>query len=743
MAQSPIELKTHYSAAELAALKLPDLPGTTQKIGAKAKAENWAVQPRTGRGGGVEYALTSLPKTAQAALQKQQANALLAQPKAADEVARLTALATTPLPSEQRKAVREQQLALTLVTVENLTDAQRQAAEARCALCAEVLAIARVLKRQAAAEHVAEAARNRALAPVLQQLVDRANAKSNADRCVSGRTLLRWLSVYELNPSPTERLRNLAPQVRQKDMNPPQWLGDFLAAYRRPSQPPLSEAYATFKKNLPAHIQLPSEHAVRRMLKKLPPKMLYLGRNTGAALKAKLPFVRRDWSQLEPNDVWVGDGHGMKCKILNPETGGEQVIEVSLCLDGSSRMAMGWSLALSENVIAVSDMLRHGMTKYPPPLIYYSDNGAGETGKVLDAPLTGILPRLGIHHETGIPGNPQGRGIIERGWRTITIPLARKYATFQGKGADRDTLRLVNRDIRRAKTQQKNTEDGVVLELPHVPTLRQFTADLDAAILEYNHSPHSSLPKVNGMHQTPAEYYQQHHRRDDVMLSELDLRDLFRPTFTRVATRGEVRLWNNVYFNAELMEVDGQEVQVGVDIHCAEKVVIRTMAGLFVCEAEFDGNKVAAFPVSLKEKLLADRVKGQVKRSQDKIDLAEASQRQPLEALPDYSLAAGLTQEMAKAALRSKAIEGECVRVDAALTEGTTEATLAEVIRPMFGDARARYRWLMVNRGAWQSVDYQWMNTYIASDDYGVNMVEIYEWEGIAWQGELPICKVG
>ncbi|KZE34154.1 DNA-binding protein [Crenobacter luteus] len=622
---SHIEIKTHYSAAELAAMQLPGLPGTIQGLGIRAKAEAWEARKRAGRGGGFEYALASLPAAAQDAIRQRQAKALLAEAKGSQAV-------TT---REQRVARREEQLNLTLHTVEQLTDAQRSVAEARCALVSEVLKVAMVLGKKKAAAHVADAARQRALPPLLQQLVDRANAKSNEARAVSSRTLLRWCSLFESTSSPSERLRRLAPQQRQPDMAMPWWLGEFLAAYRKPGKPPLSEAYRAFVKALPVNETAPSEHAVRRLLKKLPPVMLYQGRHTGAALKAKLPFVRRDWSQLEPGDVLVGDGHGVKCTVINPETGKPQQLEVTLGLDGASRLAAGWSIALSENVIAVSDMLRHALTHYPPWLIYYSDNGAGETGKVLDAPLTGILPRVGIHHETGIPGNAQGRGLIERAWQTITIPLARKYPTFRGKDADRDTLRLVNRDISRALTAARHAPEGATVAIPHVPSFAQFVADLEAAIQAYNDTPHSSLPKRGGVHMTPREYFEAYRRPDEAVLSPLELNDLFRPTFTRVARRGEVQLWNNVYFSHDLMKVDGQQVQVGVDIHDPAQVVIRTMAGRFVCLAEVDGNKRAAFPVSLKDHLLENRVKGQVKRAQNKIDLA----RETL--TPALTLAAG------------------------------------------------------------------------------------------------------
>lgn len=621
---SHITVKTHYSAAELAAMKLPGLPETERGLRIAAERDGWEAR-RKSKGKGSEFALTSLPAAAQEAIKQAQAKTLLAEAKSGE-------LVTT---REQRVARREEQLALTLHTVDQLTDSQRMVAEARCALVSELLKVTTVLGKKKAAQHVSDAAKQRALPPLLQQLVDRANAKSNEDRAVSDRTLLRWCSLFESTTSPSERLRRLAPQQRQADTSVPWWLGEFLAAWRKPGKPPLSEAYRHFVKALPVNETAPSIHAVRRLMAKLPPVMLYQGRHTGAALAAKLPFIRRDWSKLQPGDAWVGDGHGMKCTVINPETGKPQVLEVTLGLDGASRLAVGWSVALSENVIAVADMLRHGMSHLPPPLIYYSDNGAGETGKVLDAELTGILPRCGIHHETGIPGNAQGRGLIERAWQTITIPLARKYATFQGKSADRDTLRLVKRDIERALTAAKKAPEGVTVAIPHAPSFTEFVADLEAAIQAYNDSPHSSLPKRGGVHMTPREYYDAYRRPDDVVLSPLELQDLFRPTFKRVARRGEVQLWNNVYFSKELMLVDGQEVQVGVDIHDAANVVIRTLEGRFVCMAEFDGNKTAAFAQSLRDKLLENRVKGQVKRAQNKIDLAEATLR------PALTMAAG------------------------------------------------------------------------------------------------------
>lgn len=61
-----INIKSHYTAKELAGL--PELPGTEQNVTAKAKRESWDKQKRSGRGGGWEYAITSLPAETRKAL---------------------------------------------------------------------------------------------------------------------------------------------------------------------------------------------------------------------------------------------------------------------------------------------------------------------------------------------------------------------------------------------------------------------------------------------------------------------------------------------------------------------------------------------------------------------------------------------------------------------------------------------------------------------------------------------------
>ncbi|HDR1420421.1 TPA: Mu transposase C-terminal domain-containing protein, partial [Pasteurella multocida] len=75
-----------------------------------------------------------------------------------------------------------------------------------------------------------------------------------------------------------------------------------------------------------------------------------------------------------------------------------------------------------------------------------------------------------------------------------------------------------------------------------------------------------------------------------IYITAVEARDLFRPSVLRVAQRGWINLFNNVYFSQKLLDVDGQQVQVSIDIHDPSSVIIRLKDGTYVCEAMLDGN---------------------------------------------------------------------------------------------------------------------------------------------------------
>ncbi|EGH8522142.1 transposase [Salmonella enterica] len=522
-----------------------------------------------------------------------------------------------------------------------LTENQRQVADARAALVREVFLLEDQgnIGRLKAINYVVSKARMGELPPLLQAAAVTANAKRGSGRTISRDPLYQWVLKYSQAQNAAERLLLLAPGKREEmKVEEISWLADFLAQYRQSNGRPMTEAYEDFVAEWnrrhaeePYMLQIiPSYDAIRRVMKKLPEVTKQKGRITGSEYRQLEGFTRRDWLQMPVNYVWIGDGHGMKLKCAHPIHGRPFSPEVTFVIDGATRFVVGWSMDLAENVFAVAGAIQHGIRNHGKPFIYYSDNGSGETADVLDKEVVGILPRLGVNHPTGIAGNPQGRGIIERLNRTLPMRIARKYRTYFGKGADRETLRKLNRDLRSAFNtlqQGKNLNAKQRAAMRDLPSWSELCEAVREGVEWYNNRPHSELPmKANGKHFSPAEYRKKRLAEEDTeieWLSDVELRDMFRPMVEKPVRRCEIHWLNNIYYAPELRDEHGRKVLISYDIHDASKITVRRLDGSFICEAIWNGNKRAAFPVTAEYHKHQQRIKGMRKRAEEKIRDAE------------------------------------------------------------------------------------------------------------------------
>lgn len=522
-----------------------------------------------------------------------------------------------------------------------LTENQRQVADARAALVREVFLLEDQgnIGRLKAINYVVSKARSGELPPLLQAAAVTANAKRGSGRTISRDPLYQWVLKCSQAQNAAERLLLLAPGKREEmKVEEISWLADFLAQYRQSNGRPMTEAYEDFVAEWnrrhaeePYMLQIvPSYDAIRRVMKKLPEVTKQKGRVTGSEYRQLEGFTRRDWLQMPVNYVWIGDGHGMKLKCAHPIHGRPFSPEVTFVIDGATRFIVGWSMDLAENVFAVAGAIQHGIRNHGKPFIYYSDNGSGETADVLDKEVVGILPRLGVNHPTGIAGNPQGRGIIERLNRTLPMRIARKYRTYFGKGADRETLRKLNRDLRSAFNtlqQGKNLNAKQRAAMRDLPSWSELCEAVREGVEWYNNRPHSELPmKANGKHFSPAEYRKKRLAEENTeieWLSDVELRDMFRPMVEKPVRRCEIHWLNNIYYAPELRDEHGRKVLISYDIHDASKITVRRLDGSFICEAIWNGNKRAAFPVTAEYHKHQQRIKGMRKRAEDKLRDAE------------------------------------------------------------------------------------------------------------------------
>lgn len=529
--------------------------------------------------------------------------------------------------------------------VSALTDRQKQIADARALLASEVERLRDIgMSRTAAVEFVAKESRNGTLPASIQAAADIANARKGSSRSGIGeRSLQEWLSVYLSTKPGVERLVQLAPgHLKAKTPEQIKWLPDFLAHWRKLSGPSLMDAWTSFSDEWkqiyagqPAMLAVcPSYDAVRRAMEKLPKRERARGRVSGSARLAYEVYQKRDWSMMPVNGCWIADGKSLDMKVAHPVHGRPFTPELTLVIDGRTRYLVGWSLALSENVIAVADAYRYGMKFHGKPLFVYSDNGGGETNKTLDADITGIFSRMGIEHPTSIPGRPQSRGIIERLNAVVPRAIANKFDTYNGFGADREHVRMTSRAIQSAVKAQENGRELTPVQqsaLRKLPSWQMLLDVIAEEVDKYNHQhEHSELPKRNGRHMTPAQY------RSEVMategddieyLTDIELREAFMPEMRRIAQRGWIGLMNNEYFSADLIQVDGEEVRVAYDIHDPSSVIVRRMDGTYVCTAVWNGNKRAALPVSAMDVAVDKRHQRRLKRIEEQREEIEAEAR--------------------------------------------------------------------------------------------------------------------
>jgi putative transposase len=636
--------KGWYSPQELAGI--PGLPGTYSAVIRAAKKNLWASRTKV-RGKGLEYAVRSLPAETQAAIVSL-AHDLVASapalPVAVDpeKPAKTPPSPPAPLPVGEGRALTVA-LPAGAVAVRGqvrrgkeegaLTDAERAYRGAALVLCRAVegalAATGLSLKAccgELAARLVAGNASDDLLrAAALTYLKPRPAAGPLGGVAALVSRLQRLMAFFEQGRLAGDVGRFLIPGKREKEGHNPLHVACFLRFYCLPTRPPVSEAYRNMRPWLAERgLEAPSYAVVCRIEHELPVTVKYRGRVTGSEWRSLKPYVDRDVSAFKANDLWVGDGHSFKAKVQHPIHGQPFTPEITVILDWVSRKVVGWSASLSESTVAVSDAFRHAqMTTRARPLVYYSDNGSGQTGKMIDCPIAGTLARQGIAHETGIPGNPQGRGIIERLWQVTLIPLARSYPTCTWRGADE------NATTKMLKLLNRKDQGGVA-----IPTFRQLLDGVAACFDRYNLE--HAHRELGGL--TPEDEYQARLDKDSIVFGpgDAEIAALWMPEVVRTPARGLVSLFGNVYFKRDLPDLlrEGEKVRVRYDLHDPNQVLLLTLDGRMLGPAAWNGNREAAFPVPRIEQLRGERAAGKVRRGEEIIAEAQAELGQVYDLTP-------------------------------------------------------------------------------------------------------------
>jgi putative transposase len=120
------------------------------------------------------------------------------------------------------------------------------------------------------------------------------------------------------------------------------------------------------------------------------------------------PVVFGRFEAAEPNERWVGDAlHG-------PRVGGRKTYLFAF-LDDHSRLAVGYRFGFAEDTVRLAAALEPALAARGVPSSVYVDNGSA----FVDAWLLRACAKLGIRLIHSTPHRPQGRGKIERFFRTV------------------------------------------------------------------------------------------------------------------------------------------------------------------------------------------------------------------------------------------------------------------------------------------------------------------------------------
>lgn len=150
--------------------------------------------------------------------------------------------------------------------------------------------------------------------------------------------------------------------------------------------------------------------------------------------RARLVAQPRVYGRFEaqtPNQVWIGDVlHGPY--IPHPRVAGSRRAFLFLLLDDHSRLVLHGQFVTQENTRAGQQLMRAAILAHGLPEILYLDNGAPYSSAALERTCAVLGIRL-VHSR---PGQPAGRGKVERAFRAIrewflTEATLREISSFQ------------------------------------------------------------------------------------------------------------------------------------------------------------------------------------------------------------------------------------------------------------------------------------------------------------------------
>jgi putative transposase len=477
------------------------------------------------------------------------------------------------------------------------TEAKRRAAEMRQAVIAPLAALVEggASMNNAVRLVLAQAAAG-LLDPAVAHAMQSAATKEGED-APSFATLKRWLGDY---------LRC------GKDGLAYGWDQRAVALYNSPSKPGFADVAWRLRSEGFADA---TESRVKRYLKALPAT---LGEKSPARIGKHLhrltrqKYQRRNLDEVLVGEIYAGDGHTVDCYVAHPNTGKPFRPELTCFIDIKSRYVPGWYFTESESAVSTLFALSAAMLGHDHvPAWLYIDRGAGYRAKLLSDESTGWYQKFDIDVIGALPGNPHGKGWIERFFRTCRDKHDKFF--FGGQVyCGHDMAEEVNRRLSAELAAGRRK----------LPSFQDYVSSFAKFMDSYFNEP---MDVLDG--RTPAQLWAE---LVPVAVG-VEAEAVMRPSQEATVGRQTVRLHNRFYYHEALALYDGKKVMVEYDLHKDGLVWVQDKKGRLICEAKLV-SVIGVLPTSRIEEGRDRRLKGQVKRLERKLDEAHARRADPINA---------------------------------------------------------------------------------------------------------------
>lgn len=221
-------------------------------------------------------------------------------------------------------------------------------------------------------------------------------------------TLDRWISEWQ-----RAGFDALVPSPRQSQPRTPAEVLELASALKKENP---SRSAAQIRRILSVqHGWAPDERTLQRMF-------VRTGLNLVAPDQPVTPGVFGRFEADRPNEIWTGDAlHG-------PRIDGRKTYLFAF-IDDHSRAVVGHRWGFAEDTVRLAAALRPALAARGVPEHVYVDNGSA----FVDSWLLRACAKLGIKLVHSAPGRPQGRGKIERFFRTVNDGFVVEIAAAEGK----------------------------------------------------------------------------------------------------------------------------------------------------------------------------------------------------------------------------------------------------------------------------------------------------------------------